>query len=197
MGRSLHKLTAIQAAKLKVPGRHSDGGGLYLSIDDSGRRRWVFIYTRGGRRTELGLGGGRDLSLANARVEAAAFRAMLAEGLDPKVERAKDDQAQTFGACADAYVEAMRPSWRNEKHAAQWKMTLTKYAAPTLLDTDQHPGSVDVGDLEVGDLRNAKAAAIGDAEDGFVFELAGTVQQERHLLGTKHFWQAIFPANRR
>ena len=130
MGRSLHKLTAIQAAKLTVPGRHSDGGGLYLSIDDSGRRRWVFIYTRGARRTELGLGGGRDLSLANARVEAAAFRTMLVDGLDPKVERAKDDQAQTFGACADAYVEAMRPSWRNEKHAAQWKMTLTKYAAP-------------------------------------------------------------------
>uniref|UniRef100_B0SXU9 Integrase family protein n=1 Tax=Caulobacter sp. (strain K31) TaxID=366602 RepID=B0SXU9_CAUSK len=130
MGRSLHKLTAIQAAKLKVPGRHSDGGGLYLSIDDGGRRRWVFIYTRGAKRTELGLGGGRDLSLANARVEAAAFRTMLADGLDPKVERARDDQAQTFGACADAYVEAMRPSWRNEKHAAQWKMTLTKYAAP-------------------------------------------------------------------
>jgi len=129
-GRSLHKLTAIQAAKLKAPGRHSDGGGLYLSIDDTGRRRWVFIYSRGARRTELGLGGGRDLSLANARVEAAACRTMLADGLDPKVERAKDDQAQTFGACADAYVEAMRPSWRNEKHAAQWKMTLTKYAAP-------------------------------------------------------------------
>ncbi len=82
MGRSLHKLTAIQAAKLKVPGRHSDGGGLYLSIDDSGRRRWVFIYTRGAKRTELGLGGGRDLTLANARVEAAAFRNILAEGVN-------------------------------------------------------------------------------------------------------------------
>ncbi len=65
-GRSLHKLTAIQAAKLNAPGRHSDGGGLYLSIDDTGRRRWVFIYTRGARRTELGLGGGRDLSCQTA-----------------------------------------------------------------------------------------------------------------------------------
>lgn len=27
-------------------------------------------------------------------------------------------------------MEAMRPSWRNAKHAAQWTMTLTKYAAP-------------------------------------------------------------------
>jgi hypothetical protein len=54
--RTLNKLNATQAAKLKTPGRHSDGGGLYLSIDDSGRRRWVFMYTRGGKRTELGLG---------------------------------------------------------------------------------------------------------------------------------------------
>ena len=129
-GRSLHKLTAIGAAKLKAPGRHSDGGGLYLSIDDSGRRRWVFIYTRDGKRVELGLGGRRDLSLANARAEAATMRAMLADGVDLKAERAKDGPAPTFGACADAYLEAMRPSWRNEKHAAQWKMTLTKYTAP-------------------------------------------------------------------
>ncbi len=130
MGRSLHKLTAIQAAKLNKPGRHSDGGGLYLSIDESGRRRWVFMYTRTGKRVELGLGGRRDLSLADARAEAATLRAMLAAGADPKVERARDDKVQTFGACADAYVEAMQPSWRNAKHAAQWKMTLTKYAAP-------------------------------------------------------------------
>lgn len=130
MGRSLHKLTAIQAAKLNKPGRHSDGGGLYLSIDESGRRRWVFMYTRAGKRVELGLGSRRDFSLADARAEAATLRAMLASGADPKVERARDDKVQTFGACADAYVEAMQPSWRNAKHAAQWKMTLTKYAAP-------------------------------------------------------------------
>lgn len=129
-GRSLHKLTAIQAAKLNKPGRHSDGGGLYLSIDESGRRRWVFMYTRAGKRVELGLGGRRDLTLADARAEAATFRAMLAAGTDPKVERARDDTVKTFGACADAYVEAMQPSWRNAKHAAQWKMTLTKYAGP-------------------------------------------------------------------
>lgn len=129
-GRSLYKLTATQAAKLTKPGRHSDGGGLYLSIDANGRKRWVFMYTRSGKRVELGLGGRRDLSLADARKEAATLRAMLAVGANPKVERARDDTVQTFGACADAYVEAMRPSWRNAKHAAQWKMTLTKYAAP-------------------------------------------------------------------
>ena len=36
----------------------------------------------------------------------------------------------TFGECADGLIEAMRPSWRNRKHAAQWKSTLEGYAAP-------------------------------------------------------------------
>lgn len=128
--RTLNRLSATQVAKLKVPGRHADGGGLYLFIDDSGRRRWIFMYTRAGKRTELGLGSARILSLANARSEAAALRALLASGGDPKAERAKDASVPTFGESADAYVEAMRPSWRNAKHAAQWTMTLTRYAEP-------------------------------------------------------------------
>ncbi|PKP64622.1 MAG: integrase, partial [Alphaproteobacteria bacterium HGW-Alphaproteobacteria-7] len=123
--RTLNKLSATQVAKLKTPGRHSDGGGLYLF-----RRRWIFMYTRSGKRTELGLGSARDLSLANARSEAAALRAILASGGDPRAERAKDESVPTFGESADTYVEAMRPSWRNAKHAAQWMMTLTKYAEP-------------------------------------------------------------------
>ena len=28
----------------------------------------------------------------------------------------------TFGEAADALVESMSPSWRNEKHRAQWRM---------------------------------------------------------------------------
>jgi integrase len=36
----------------------------------------------------------------------------------------------SFGEAADALVESMVPSWRNEKHRAQWKMTLTAYCGP-------------------------------------------------------------------
>lgn len=126
--RTLNRLCATQVAKLKARGRHADGGGLYLFIDDSGRRRWIFMYTRAGKRTELGLGSARDMSLASARTEAAAMRTILAAGGDPKAERAKDESVPTFGESADTFIEAMRPSWRNAKHAAQWTMTLKKYA---------------------------------------------------------------------
>ncbi|MGC9953120.1 MAG: Arm DNA-binding domain-containing protein, partial [Rhizomicrobium sp.] len=128
--RTLNRLSAKEAEKLKTPGRHSDGGGLYLAIDNGGRRRWVFMYVRRGRRVELGLGGGRDLSLATARTEATTLRAMLANGEDPKAARTKDDHVPTFGEAADAYVEAMKSSWKNDKHKAQWVMTLKTYAEP-------------------------------------------------------------------
>jgi integrase len=127
--RTLNKLDPRTAVTIKAPGRHSDGGGLNLSVDTTGRRRWVFMYTWEGKRTELGLGGGSDMSLANAPKEAGTLRTILASGGDPRSAREKQER-QTFGEVADAYVEAMRPSWRNAKHAAQWAMTLTKYAAP-------------------------------------------------------------------
>mgnify|MGYP003641591607 CR=1 FL=1 len=124
---SLNKLDARTASNLKTPGRHTDGGGLYLSIDKSGRRRWVFMYVKNGKRTELGLGGGRDLTLAKARHGAAELRAIIHEGGDPKLKRSAPAHS-TFGECADDYVETHRSSWRNAKHAAQWEMTLTVHA---------------------------------------------------------------------
>jgi len=130
VARPEKKLSSQEVKSLTSPGRHSDGGGLYLSIDASGRRRWVFMYTSNGRRVELGLGSTSTRSLKEAREEAASLRASLARGLDPRAERSKSRTKPTFGEFADEYVEAMRPSWRNAKHAAQWSMTLTEYAKP-------------------------------------------------------------------
>lgn len=36
----------------------------------------------------------------------------------------------TFRQCAERYIEAHRPSWKNPKHAAQWPATLEAYAYP-------------------------------------------------------------------
>jgi hypothetical protein len=64
-------------------------------------------------------------------------------------------------------------------------------AALALLDPDQHAGAVDVGDLEVGDLRDAQAAAIGDAQRGAVLQAPRVRQQQRHLLRVQNHRQAI------
>jgi len=129
MGKQLHKLSARAVATLSKPGRHSDGGGLYLNLTGSGARSWVFMWKVAGRRREIGLGSLRDVTLAKARDRAAEARRLLADGLDPLAARTKP-RTMTFGEAADALVESMSPSWRNEKHRAQWRMTLTAYCSP-------------------------------------------------------------------
>jgi integrase len=125
----INRLTGRSVATLKKPGRHSDGGNLYLAISKNGGRSWTFMYRWRGKQIELGFGSARDVPLARARELARQARAKLAEGISPKGIRAPTVGA-TFGECADRLIEAMRPSWRNEKHAAQWLMTLQHYAAP-------------------------------------------------------------------
>ena len=129
MARQINRLNARAVATLSENGRHADGGGLYLSISPNGGRRWVFLYRWHGKPTEIGLGSARDVALARARELAKDARGRLAEGINPKEARKPLDGA-TFGECADRLITAMRPSWRNGKHAAQWEMTLREYAAP-------------------------------------------------------------------
>lgn len=146
MARQLHKLSARTAATLSTVGRHSDGGGLYLSIAGDGRRRWVFMFKRNGKVSELGLGSARDVSLADARALATEYRKVIADGKDPlAVKRQKELPAidiPTFGVVADRFVDEMVPQFRNEKHIAQWRMTLRVYAEPlrdrsiNMIDTD-------------------------------------------------------------
>jgi integrase len=128
MARKINRLNARAVATISKHGRHADGGGLYLSLSPNGGRRWVFLFRWHGKPTEIGFGSARDVSLAGARELASQARAKLAEGINPKDAR-KPSHGTTFGEYADRVIEAMRPSWRNDKHAAQWAMTLRDYAA--------------------------------------------------------------------
>src|SRR5689334_12672518 len=129
MAREVNRLNARAVSTINEHGRHADGGGLYLSVSPNGGRRWVFLYRWHGKPTEIGFGSARDVTLARARELASHARAKLAEGINPKDAR-RPSAGATFGECADRVIEAMRPSWRNGKHAAQWEMTLREYAAP-------------------------------------------------------------------
>jgi integrase len=135
MARSINKLSSRTVETVKAPGRYSDGGNLYLSISDNGGRRWVFMYRFAGKQREMGLGSASraGTSLARARDLAAEARIALAAGLDPLEVRKAARQAErilpTFGECADGFIETHRSSWRNDKHIAQWTMTLTTYCA--------------------------------------------------------------------
>ncbi|OLP52604.1 integrase [Rhizobium rhizosphaerae] len=131
MALSLNKLSARAVTAIKKPGRHGDGGGLYLVVDKSGARRWVFLYRRDDRLREMGLGGLNAVTLARARELAAEARANLQAGVDPiEAKRNAPVAVPTFGEEADDFIDAMAPQFRNAKHLDQWKMTLKVYAAP-------------------------------------------------------------------
>jgi integrase len=140
------RLTALKIKGLK-PGRHGDGGGLWLQVRDAERRSWLFRYTLHGRAREMGLGPAGDVSLAEAREAARKCRAMLREGLDPLEQRRAARQAAhavTFREVCDRYLAAHQAAWRNEKHKWQWRQTLDLAC--------QRIGARSVRDVDTGDV---------------------------------------------
>lgn len=130
MARQANRLSARSVASIKAPGRHADGGNLYLAVTESGASSWVFMYVMRGRQREMGLGPARDVSLAEARELASKHRRSIRAGTDPLEARRVDLAKPTFGAVAEEHIASMEASWRNLKHRAQWRSTLLTYAAP-------------------------------------------------------------------
>ena len=147
MSRQINRLSALSVRKATKPGRHSDGGGLYLVIDKHGSKRWVFIYRcrRTGRLREMGLGGQLSVSLAIARARALEARGVLAGGRDPiDARKTAGAGVPTFGELADQVVASLEAGWRNTKHRAQWRMTLGRYAGPLRSKPVHQIGTEDV-----------------------------------------------------
>ena len=123
------RLTARKVATAK-PGKYSDGGNLYLIVSETGARKWVLRFTWRGAAKEMGLGSANSVPLVDAREKAADARRVLAKGSNPIDERKRDHGIPCFGEFADEVREALSSGFRNQKHKAQWKMTLATYAAP-------------------------------------------------------------------
>jgi integrase len=132
MTRKYNQLNA-RTVKTFGEGFHADGQGLYLRVESSGARRWVFVFFQHGRRREMGLGSLADLPLAEARQAVQDARKLVAKGICPidarRAERAAV-KAVPFGDLARQVVADLSPQWKNPKVAQQWLTTLTVDAAP-------------------------------------------------------------------
>lgn len=135
-----NKLTQMQVSRLKEPGLHGDGAGLWLKVTDHGSKSWILRYTFQGRERWTGLGPYPDVSLAEARDKALLLRRQVREGTDP-VQLKKETRAQavadaaktvTFDWCAEQYIAAHKAGWKNPKHADQWVNTIETYASPEI-----------------------------------------------------------------
>lgn len=130
--RALNKLSPRKVATISEPGRHSDGGNLYLVVGPGASKRWAFIYRWRGKQREMGLGSVLRVSLAHARRKAAECRALLGDHVDPITHFGRARDVPLFGTFADEIIADLAPQWRNPKTPDQWRSTLQNDAAALL-----------------------------------------------------------------
>ena len=134
------QLTDIVVKKISQPGRHTDDQhkGLHLWVKVSGQKYWIFRYTYQGKRLGLSFGAYPDVGLRLARERAIEARNLINKGNDPLREKKAAKTVTLSNHCpkfqdfALAYIETMRPKWRNQKHGDQWVATVTNYAIPVI-----------------------------------------------------------------
>lgn len=133
-GPGLHTVGFADTLGLKLQVKQKPNGDLW--------RGWIFQYRWtdpvSGEKTrpQLGLGGYQKVSLKKARELAREARGYLTEKprrnpRDVWKHAAQDAVAvPTFGEAAKDYLSAILNDFRNEKHKAQWRSSLTTYCSP-------------------------------------------------------------------
>ena len=161
---ALHPKTYLTDPKYQATGRYADGGGLYLRVQGSGAKSWLFRVLVGGKAKDIGLGpatGPDAVGLATARDKAEELRVAARLGAVPEGKRtiARKAKAQvqaatlarkSFRDVAEAYIDRKEGGWKNEKHRQQWRNTLATYAYPAF------------GDLPVSDIETSHVLAVLD-----------------------------------
>jgi integrase len=149
MPKLVKALKALEVSKLTGKGKHAVGtvAGLLLSISPSNTRSWLLRTTVGTRRVEIGLGSYPEVTLAEAHERARTAKKDILNGINPiearKAKRSIIDW--TFERCAEAYMDSHEGTWKNVKHAQQWRNTLATYAFPKI-------GHKHVGELTLADV---------------------------------------------
>lgn len=151
---ALHRLS-VKTVETKPPGKHADGGGLWLHRRADGGGQWFLRVVVHGRRREMGLGGVDDLTLAEVREEAAKWRKLAKAGSDPIKVREKErrDAARNLhildDVALDAY-ESRKAELKDDGKAGRWFTPLSLHVLPKL-------GKLPVADIDQLDIRNTLA----------------------------------------
>ena len=150
MPKRILEMTALEVSRLRNEGTFTVGGvpGLHLQII-GGSRVWVYRYMHHGSRRRMGLGSYPAVSLSAARESARAALGLRDSGTDPLQAREAEREAARlaaaeqlpFNEAAARFIAEHETTWRNIKHAQQWRSTLETYAFPVF-------GHLNVGDIE-------------------------------------------------
>jgi integrase len=139
-------LTVVGIKALKKPGRYADGNGLYLKVSPSGAKRWELRTVVRGKRCDIGLGGLKVVTLAEAREEARKYRAIARNEGDPLADKRRARKVvPTFRQAAETVHKTHAKAWKNAKHGDQWINTLKAYAYPAF--GDRRVDQIDTPDI--------------------------------------------------
>lgn len=99
------------------PEKHSDTGGLFILATPNGGKWWRLKYRFGGKEKLLSMGTYPEVGLKAARDRRDDARALLAEGIDPGIERKVQKSARamrdanSFEAVAREWLAGKMPGW--------------------------------------------------------------------------------------
>ncbi len=106
--------SARTAKPRSAPYKLSDAGGLHLLVNPNGSRLWRLAYRFAGKQKTLALGSYPTVTLAKAREARDSAKRLLADGIDPGLQKRRDKLAAkasgnaTFKAIALEYLDNRR-----------------------------------------------------------------------------------------
>lgn len=164
-------LTDAQLRNLTEPGRHFDGGGLYLELTKAGGKYWRLKYRYGGKEKLLALGVYPAVSLKAARDQASEARKVLTDGGDPG-ELRKAEKAKAVHESINT-LEAVARDWMKHQ-AARWDVeTAGRIRASLEADIFKPLGARPLASIKPGEIM----AAVKKIETRGAADQAGRVLQ--------------------
>ena len=139
MPKIAKELSSLDIKRISRPGRHAVGyiAGLLIVVKDSGAKSWMLRTVIGNRRCSIGLGAYPEISLAEARNKARAYKQDVREGIDPLEEKRRIKAGLmrlngriTFAEAARLCHEKKISEFRNDKHGRDWISSINRYAIP-------------------------------------------------------------------
>lgn len=115
----------------------SDGGGLYLLVTKSGGKLWKYKYRFEGKEKKLSLGSFPNVSISEARERHALAKKLLANGIDPNLQKKldkykrADDAELTFERVAKEWADIKSETLASSTHK-KLQQTLSANVYPYL-----------------------------------------------------------------
>ena len=123
-------LTELQAKTAKPKEKYymlRDDRGLYLRVDTSGKKYWIFRYSENKKARQLSLGAYPDVSLKDARLKRDEIQAKRAKGKSPS----RSKEPQTFSEIVNEWLK-VRMQNKDEGYLKTIKLRLNKYILPEI-----------------------------------------------------------------